>query len=513
MITVSIHSVACFWRRYPALLYAINCLLGIAFALNYSYALFVPLLLFSFPLLFFSQDRIRLLLALGVLLGAYLSTAAVYTFPHLPDEGEEGTALIEITSLSQATHFGKRWVYKGNILSFVNAANQEIARNIPFTFSMPVKDSVKHPPANSAYQVFGKLKEKNNHKYTLSVKQEAPWYPVSGSWSLAEQRFHAKQYVSQYILSHIQGSQPATFLAGIATGDFDDRLMAFEFSRFGLQHIMAISGFHFAIIAGILSVILRCVIGQRIATVLLIFLLSSYFVFLGCGPSIMRAWITITIALCGLLLEKRGSGLNSLGVAMLLILMINPLQCWNIGFQFSFLATAAILLLFPSCDILLQQLFEKRPLSQMVKMNVWNQHAYCVLVFFRQGLALTLAVNLLTMPLMFFYFQKFPVMSLLYNLFFPFLVSIAMLLLILGLLGGLFLSVVGDFFHAINSVYTQWVLNFTYYAPASLDFVWRYAGFSHEFLVVYLTLVVLLGIWVKQRLEQEQDVFQDYAFI
>ena len=79
----------------------------------------------------------------------------------------------------------------------------------------------------------------------------------------------------------------------------EDRLMQFEFGRFGLQHIMAISGFHFAILAGFFSFGLHLMLNRRVANAFLIALLSTYFVFLGAGPSILRAWMTILITLGG----------------------------------------------------------------------------------------------------------------------------------------------------------------------------------------------------------------------
>lgn len=326
-------------------------------------------------------------------------------------------------------------------------------------------------------------------------------------------RFQAKQAVGTYIRKHITGQRPATFLTGIATGEFDDRLMAFEFSRFGLQHIMAISGFHFAIIAAMLSALLRFVCKKRVGTLFLILLLSSYCLFLGSSPSILRAWITIFIALLSFLLERRGSGLNSLGIAMLIVLLMDPLACCHIGFQFSFIITGAILLFYAWFNGMLQQILLKRSLSQMVQMDRFNQYGYCVLAFFRQALALTAAVNLIAIPMMLFHFQKFPLLSLAYNLFFPFLVSIAMLLLLLGLIFSCVLPFLGEALHYFNSLYTQWMLNLTYNIPANFDLAWSVPVFPVELLIIYLTLIFFFGICLKYFLEKRQEDSQDFAFI
>lgn len=507
-----LHAFETFWQRHPALLYALAILVGIAAALAWNSAYLVTMALLFLPCLL-SPLRWRVLLAGLLLLGAYFYARTTYQFPELGAEGETGKAHIEIASLSSRTSaFGKQWIYRGSIRRFENDQGVLLARNIPFTLSLSQKESIKRPLADHAYVVEGKIKEIIPGYYSLNVLKDSPWRPVEGSWSLAEWRYHIKQAVTNYIRDHISGEREATFLAGIATGDFDDRTMFYEFGRFGLQHIMAISGFHFAIIAAILSGLLRLIVSRKIATLFLIFLLSSYFVFLGSGSSIMRAWITILIVLFGYLIAKRGSGLNSLGIAMMAILFMDPLLCRSIGFQFSFITTAAILMFFSSSDLLMQKVFRKRSLSQMVVMDGVNQHGYCVLSFCRQALAMTIAVNLIALPMTFFHFQKFPLMSLIYNLFFPFLVSIAMLLLILGMLFS-WVPILGSVIHTANAYYSHFMLNFIYNMPASLDLIWRVQSISSEFLIVYLSVAFSGGIYLNYALEKYQEEQKDLVFI
>lgn len=502
-----------FWQRQPALLYAISALLGINLSLSWSYFLLFPIGILVLPLAVSFQMRTRLLLAIGIMIGSYLYGNYLFVFPDLPAEGKFGQAHLEISSVSsKTTHFGKQWIYRGTIKKF-ESGGSVIAKNIPYTLSIPQKETVRRPYANRSYIVTGKLKEINIGYYSLNPSKEIPWIPLEGTWSFAEWRLHIKQLVSNYIRENISQEREATFLSGIATGDFDDRSMFFEFGRFGLQHIMAISGFHFAIIASILSGLLRLFISQKIATISLILFLSSYFIFLGCASSIMRAWITISIVLCGCLMEKRGSGLNSLGVAMLAILLYDPLSCRALGFQFSFATTAAILMFYGPSDYYMQRLLIKRPLSQMIEMDTLNQHGYCVLSFLRQALALTVAVNLIALPMTLFFFQKFPLQSLLYNLFFPFMVSISMLLLILGTMCTWILQPLGEAIHALNLHYSHFMLNFIYNMPTSLDVIWRTASFPVEALIAYLCVIFIVGIFLRHYIELKHDEIEDLTFV
>jgi competence protein ComEC len=498
-----------FWLRHPALLYAVSMLIGISAAMNWNPILLVP---FSLMLLPFFPQR-RLLLVLGITIVSFFYVKTHYLFPKLPTEGVAGEAHLEISSLSSNTkHFGKQWVYKGTLRSFEGSDGNR-GTNIPVSINIPNNQEIHRPTADKDYLLTGRLKEISPGHYIFKADKNAPWIPLNSSWSFAEWRFRAKQEVSSYIHNYFSNPKAATFLTGIATGDFDDRLMSFEFSRFGLQHIMAISGFHFAIIAAILSILLRSVMGRKKSVPLLIFLLSSYFVFLGCGASVMRAWAAIFVVLCGMFIKREGSGLNSLGVGMLIVLMIDPTLYNSIGFQFSFAVTAAILVFFPSIDYLMQQILKKRLLSEAVDMNLLNQHGYCILSFLRQAIALTAAVNLIALPMTLFFFQKFPLFSLLYNLFFPFLVSFSMLLLIVGILITFIFSPLGEAVHFANQTYTEFILNFVYNVPTSIDVSIRFSIFSTDFLICFLCLLFSAGVYIKSLLEEHQEANSGFAYL
>ena len=146
----------------------------------------------------------------------------------------------------------------------------------------------QRPLANCAYHLTGRLKKATNGNYIFYPEKNQPWYPLSGTWSLAEWRFRIKQEVNNYIKRKISNEPSRSFLAGITTGDFENRLLSFEFSRFGLQHIMAISGFHFSILAGILGFFISLLMGRKIALFVVMLLMTLYFLFLGHAPSVIQ---------------------------------------------------------------------------------------------------------------------------------------------------------------------------------------------------------------------------------
>ena len=529
---VCLQAIDSFWRFHPALLYGLAFLLGCFWSFNPHPALIVPTIFLLSPLLLilFMVDALalkplflRLLLALGLLATAFCYAAFSYEFPSLPDEGIEGVAQLHISSLSESQHpFGHQWVYRGTLLAFYpEEAAHCLARQIPAKLILPCEKTAIPPSASQDYWVKGRLKSFKERQYTFKVSPQAAWYPIMNTWSLAEWRYHAKKTVAEGINSRFKDAQIAAFLSGMATGEFDHPELAHELGRFGLQHIMAISGFHFAIVAGALHTILRLLFAPRRAIVCLLCLLAGYFIFLGFGPSIWRAWMMISLGLASFLFERPGTGLNLLGMALLVVLCFDPYLSLHIGFQFSFLVTGSILLLFSTCDLIFQGVFPKRKLSQMIEMGRLNQHAYCLLSAFRQGLSLALAVNLVALPLMLYHFHQFPWMSLLYNLFFPFMVSVSMFLLLLGFaveLGwgltlGFFMPDQGNFIHGINQIYTQFLLNYTHQMPSSLDWKWHMDIFPLGFLIVYMTILLGLGIAAHHHQRTQREKIQDFAYL
>ncbi len=86
----------------------------------------------------------------------------------------------------------------------------------------------------------------------------------------------------------------------------------------------------------------------------------------------MRAWAASTVYLLGILLNRPTSAINALGVGLLFELALDPLVITNIGFQLSFICTAAILLVYPSMHRLFLRLLPQRPLQELKSSPFWT---------------------------------------------------------------------------------------------------------------------------------------------
>lgn len=504
-----------FWLCHPALFYGLAFFLGISCFLENSLWLMLPCLTLWFPFIIAIKKHHAILkiliLSLVTFVTAWLYAAVYYSFPILPPQGIVGKAHVKVKNIRlEYSLFDNHWLYRCELQQFFpDHSSQSITAHLPCLVLLPLGSN--RPLANQDYWVTGKLIQNTQGLYLLKVSSKTHWVAILGSRSWAEQRYQWKRKVTNWIESQLAYPVSANFLAGLATGEFDDYWMKQQFARFGLQHLLAISGFHFAIIASFLSFLFRLFFSQRFQMINLLLLLAIYCFFLGPQPSILRAWLMCSLTLLGGLFEKQTNALNLLGFALLAILGYYPLLSQEIGFRLSFATTIAILLFYPLAHTWLNDLFLKRSLSEVMKMSSWNQHGYCVLAFLRKGIALTLAVNAFALPLTLYHFHQFPWMSLLYNLFFPFLASGSLCLL---LLGGLlsFIPCLAKTIHHFNDFYTYSLLQLTYQVPSEVDAYLQFDSFHFCWLILYLCIASLMGIIWHEKYSSSSPK-ENFAFI
>ena len=132
----------------------------------------------------------------------------------------------------------------------------------------------------------------------------------------------------------------------------DDRSMSAQvvedFRTCGLTHLAAVSGTNLTLVVGFLLVLARWA-GVRARGLVLVGVLGvAGFVLLARPePSVLRAAAMGSVALVGLGARGRDTGIRALGVAVLVLLLLDPWLALSVGFALSALATAGILFLGP----------------------------------------------------------------------------------------------------------------------------------------------------------------------
>ncbi|MGH7313160.1 MAG: ComEC/Rec2 family competence protein, partial [Candidatus Rokuibacteriota bacterium] len=139
----------------------------------------------------------------------------------------------------------------------------------------------------------------------------------------------------------------AALLGGLLLGDRTDLPSEIDeaFRRAGVYHVLAVSGFNVALVAGSVWALLTLGrAGRRGAAVGAMAGVLGFALVVGPEPSVLRAVVMAILVLGALLLDREAAVLNSLALAALLILAARPGDLLDPGFQLSFAATAGIVL-------------------------------------------------------------------------------------------------------------------------------------------------------------------------
>lgn len=188
-----------------------------------------------------------------------------------------------------------------------------------------------------------------------------------------------------------------------------------QFSSAGAMHILAVSGLHVGIILEVLIFLFGRFprfISRKMALISAIVILWVYAMVIGFPASVVRASLMFSLLVVGRISSRQPQSLNTLAFSAFVMLMINPLWLYDIGFQLSYLAMAGILLLY-------------RPISESFYIsNKWLKKIW-------QGTSVGIAAQLFTLPLTLHYFHQFPNYFLITNVGMMFFAGI---LLVLGML-------------------------------------------------------------------------------
>ena len=139
-----------------------------------------------------------------------------------------------------------------------------------------------------------------------------------------------RNHIRSAIEQNLSGG-PAGLLMGVLLGEKGavPKEIQVAFARTGVNHVLAVSGLHVGLTAGvtILSLVL-------------------YALVTGLPPSVVRAATMGCVALIGIANERDIDGGNVLGLAGLGLLIARPQDLMDIGFQLSFVATGGILVFY-----------------------------------------------------------------------------------------------------------------------------------------------------------------------
>lgn len=249
-----------------------------------------------------------------------------------------------------------------------------------------------------------------------------------------------------------------------------------QFINSGVVHVLAVSGLH----VGYIILIFLFVFGRFnlfLRSILTIVGLLCFMFITGVPPSVFRATVMAIVIITAFLSNRSTNVINSISIAALIILVINPNEIYNPGFQLSFSAVLSIAIIYPHLE------------KMISTWNIHNKILKYVLVF----LGVSLSAQIGTLPFTLLYFNQFSVIALATNLIVIPAIGVIIATAIVTLVFSSFLPFIAIYFATANDLITKWVL--------SLIKLSGELSFSHiklfnysviDLIIFYLMLGVLL---------------------
>ncbi len=180
-----------------------------------------------------------------------------------------------------------------------------------------------------------------------------------------------------------------------------DKDLVQAYSDTGVVHIIAISGMHIAIIYATLVWFFKFFKSSKfkriLEPILILIIIWIFTLIAGAAPSISRAAVMFTCILVAKFLNKNGNIYNTLAVSAFILLVYNPYNLWDVGFQLSYAAVLSIVIFF-------------KPLNNLIYIQNKSLRKLWQLT------SVTLAAQIFALPIVIYHFHQLPLMFLVGNL-------------------------------------------------------------------------------------------------
>ncbi len=285
------------------------------------------------------------------------------------------------------------------------------------------------------------------------------------------------------IIHDLHNQQTAGLLRGLLLADRSeiDFETKNEFINSGVVHILAVSGLH----VGYVLVIFIFIFGRfgiYLRSTLTILGLLGFMFLTGVPPSVFRATLMTVVIIIAFLSNRTTNIINSISIAAFIILLINPNEIYNPGFQLSFSAVLAIGILHP---------YFKKIIYKLRLKQKWIEN---ILLF----IGVSLSAQIGTLPFTLAYFSKLSIIALFANLIVIPAVGVIIGIAFITVFVGLFSYSIAIYFAAANDLISGWMISFIKYT-GSLDFsfLWIRNYTLYDAIIFYAGLGLILFVTPK----------------
>ncbi len=279
---------------------------------------------------------------------------------------------------------------------------------IPYGTELTVTGDLLTPPSATEFSYRDYLANQGIYSY---MRWPLVRSQTAGQGSPLYHTIYATKNSAQQTIQQLIPEPAAGLLSGILLGighatppDLDN-----DFRTVGITHIVVISGFNISLIAAIFLSLFTPLLGRKTAAYGTICAIILYTIMVGADASVVRAAIMGSIyVLADRLLGRANAPIAPLFVAAAIMTIHDPHALWNVGFQLSFAATLSLMLY-------------ADPLTK--RTQTWLRHWFdrpalqLIMGIITEAALITIAAQILTLPLLMAYFQQLSLISLLANFF------------------------------------------------------------------------------------------------
>ena len=353
-------------------------------------------------------------------------------------------------------------------------------KNIPIGYRLDIKGSLQELDNIKIDEFdYGRYLKSNGYKGIILLDT----YEVNERDYLYYYSFKFRSYLINEFRNLYKVHSPLIIAINLGVKDDLDDYTIDLFNKTGTAHIMALSGLNIGIICAIISFIIRN-INRFYKLIILVSILFFYSFMVGFGPSIVRACVFAVLLFSAIFLQRCYDGISSLSTIGIILIVFNPYVIYNASFQLSFLATLSIIYFY----------------------NYINKYIKFPLI------SLTIAANILTLPLMYYSFKNISLVSLISNLLIVPSISIIMILSMLSIITFNISMFTTDIIIYINKFIIDYVFFvLEYFYNLTYSFI-EFRESSLNLVVIYYIIVFAYMIYKElTTIKEQKNGIQGYS--
>lgn len=321
--------------------------------------------------------------------------------------------------------------------------------------------------------IVGKLRSK------VIIKNKNKFLLIPGHIEIQEHTNGYPIMLRERLLSWIPGDEGALAVGLLFGGTgYMNRSTTEYFRRAGISHILSASGYNVSLVASWITTLCVMLIGKKWGLRFSIVGIWIYVWLAGPTPAVIRAAVMATATIIGLVAGRETDVGWWLVLTALLMLVYNPLWISDIGFLLSFASMAGL--------IWIQPLLKISRLPKYLQ-SVWEM------------LSVTLTAQLVTMPIILYFFGNISVIAPVSNLAILWLVPPVMQVLGTVMLVGVFVPVLGQVIAYLAWPILHYMVEITRILGNLEIASWSLGKVSWEWMVGAYMAIILGVIYVKTK--------------